>query len=126
VAYGARLESELGATPRGFKSRILRSGLLTFGRLLMRLELDLTQSTVIDHVEPWAVLPSSYEFFDRVPVADTDEPFPRRQISLAPYPKHPQAGSHQLSDLLRLASDALVTPYDNQPAGSYGRYPDWI
>jgi hypothetical protein len=24
VAYGARLESELGATPRGFKSRILR------------------------------------------------------------------------------------------------------
>jgi hypothetical protein len=70
VAYGARLESELGATPRGFKSRILRSGLLTFGRLLMRLELDLTQSTVIDDVEPWAVLPSSYEFFDRVPVAD--------------------------------------------------------
>ena len=25
MAYGARLESELGATPRGFKSRILRS-----------------------------------------------------------------------------------------------------
>ena len=29
MAYGARLESELGATPRGFKSRILRSDLLT-------------------------------------------------------------------------------------------------
>jgi hypothetical protein len=40
VAYGARLESVLGATPRGFESRILRHNLLNLAHPGVHSRLD--------------------------------------------------------------------------------------